>query len=81
MVVLRFSSNEFYFLGLELAGFTPYTIRRKEKKMNLERFKDSFYASPQTAENIFADIQDEDLLARAEFPSPIQFICCWGCFI
>jgi hypothetical protein len=75
MVVLRFSSNEFYFLGLELAGFTPYTIRRNEKKMNLERFKDSFYASPQTVENMFADIQDEDLgESRISKPDPIYLL-------
>jgi hypothetical protein len=43
MVLLRFSSKEFLFLGLELAGFSGYTIRRNEKKMNRERFKDSFY--------------------------------------
>jgi hypothetical protein len=30
-------------LGLELAGFINYTIGRNKKKMNLERFKDSFY--------------------------------------
>jgi hypothetical protein len=59
--VLRFSSKEFLFLGLELAGFSGYTIRRNEKKMNRERFNDSFYASPQTVENIFDDIQDEEL--------------------
>jgi hypothetical protein len=42
MALLRsFSSKEFLFLGLELAGFSGYTIGRNEKKMNLERFKDS----------------------------------------
>jgi hypothetical protein len=61
MVLLQFSSKEFLFLGLELDGFSGYTIRRKEKKMSRERFKDSFYASPLMVENIFNDIQDEDL--------------------
>ncbi len=61
MVLLRFSSKEFLFLGLELAGFSGYTIRRNEKKMSGERFKDSFYPSPQTVENIFDNIQDADL--------------------
>jgi hypothetical protein len=44
MILLCFSSNKFLFLGLELAGFTDYPIQRSKKKMNLERFKDSFYA-------------------------------------
>jgi len=53
MVLFRFTSKEFLYFGLDLAGFSSYTIRRNEKKMNLERFKDTFYASPQTSENIF----------------------------
>jgi hypothetical protein len=61
MVLLRITSEERLFLGLDLTSFSSYTIRRNEKKMNLDRFKDSFYASPQTSENIFVDIQDEDL--------------------
>ncbi len=68
MVLLRFSSKEFLFLGLELAGFTGYT-------MNLPRFKDIFYASPQTAENIFVNIQDEDLgESRISKPDPIYLL-------
>jgi hypothetical protein len=75
MVLLRFSSKEFLFLGLELAGFSSYTIRRNEKKMNRERFKDSFYASPQTVENIFDDIQDEDLgESRISKPNPLYLL-------
>ncbi len=76
MALLHFSSKEFLFLGLELAGFSNYTIQCNEKKMNLERFKDSFYASPQTAENIFTDIQDEDLgESRIVKPNPILRAC------
>ena len=75
MVLLRFSNQEFLFLGLELAGFTSYTIQRNGKKMNRERFKDSFYASPQTAENIFTDIQDEDLgESRISKPDPMYLL-------
>ena len=75
MFRLRFSSKEFLFLGLELAGFSGYSIRCNEKKMNRERFKDSFYASPQTSENIFVDIQDEDLgESRISKPNPIYLL-------
>jgi hypothetical protein len=75
MALLSFSTKDFLFLGLELAGFSAYTIGRNEKKMNLERFKDSFYASPQTVENIFADIQDEDLgESRISKPKPIYLL-------
>jgi hypothetical protein len=75
VLLVRFSTKEFLFLGLELAGFSGYTIRRNEKKMNLERFKDSFYASPQTAEDIFADIQGEDLGEnRVAKPNPIYLL-------
>ena len=62
-------------MGLELAGFSNYTIQRNEKKRNLERFKDSFYASHQTAEHIFSDIQDEDLgESRIVKPNPIYLL-------
>jgi hypothetical protein len=76
MVLLRFSNKEFLFLGLELAGFPAYTIGRNKKKMNRERFKDSFYARPhQTVENIFDDIQDEDLgESRISKPDPIYLL-------
>ena len=75
MVLLRFTSKDFLFLGLDLAGFSSYTIQRNATKMNLERFKDSFYASPQTSKNIFVDIQDEDLgESRISKPNPIYLL-------
>jgi hypothetical protein len=75
MVLLRISSKEFLFLGLELAGFSGYTIRRNEKKMSRERFKDSFCASPRMVENIFDDIQDEDLgESRISKPNPLYLL-------
>jgi hypothetical protein len=75
MVLLRFSSKEFVFFRLELAGFSGCTIRHNKKKMNRERFKDSFYASPQIVENIFDDIQDEDLgESRISKPNPLYLL-------
>ncbi len=75
MVLSRLTSKEFLFLGLDLAGFSNHTIRRNEKRMNLERFKDSFHTSPQTSEDIFADIQDEDLgESRISKPDPIYLL-------
>ena len=75
MVLLRFTSKEFLFFGLDLAGFSSYAIQCNEKKKNLERFKDIFYASPQTSEDIFADIQDEGLgESRVSKPDPIYLL-------
>jgi hypothetical protein len=73
MVLLCFSRKDFLFLGLELADFTGDTIRYKENKMILGRFKDSFYPSPWTAD-FFPLTSKMKTLRRAEFPSPIQFI-------
>ena len=58
---IRFTSKEFNQLGLELSGFSPKTIGRNARCMNLERFKDFFYASPKTVESLFEDIQHQDL--------------------
>jgi hypothetical protein len=61
MVLLTFSRDDFLFLGLELVGFSTYTISRNGKDVNLRRFSDFFYASPDTIADLFRDIQDADL--------------------
>lgn len=68
---IRFTSKEFNQLGLELAGFSPEMIGRNARRMNLEQFKDFFYASPKTVESLFQDIQHPDLgAARIAKPNP-----------
>ena len=52
----RYSDTSFLTLGLSLIGFSQKTIARTCRKTNIERFKDSFYASPKTCEQIFDDI-------------------------
>jgi hypothetical protein len=56
MVLLRFSRRDFLFLGLELAGFSAHAISRNGKALNLQRFRDSFYAGPDT---IRRDVSDQ----------------------
>ena len=57
MVLLEFSAADFLGLGLELAEFDEWWQHRKNDKTNLAGFRASFYASPKTWANIFADLQ------------------------
>jgi methylphosphotriester-DNA--protein-cysteine methyltransferase len=77
MVLLRlFSSKKLLFLGLELAGFTGYAIQRNEKKMNCERLKDSFYASPHMVEMLFnkkAEMTKKQMARKCRYSSCIIY--------
>jgi hypothetical protein len=62
MVALRFSKEEFIHLGLRMASnWSEQTIENFSYKINKERLKDFYYASPRTLREICRDIQHEDL--------------------
>jgi hypothetical protein len=71
MVLLNFTSDNFFFLGLKFAGFSVSTVERTGKGTSTERFKDKYYACPRTVEQILAHIQDPGLgEAQIENPKP-----------
>jgi hypothetical protein len=78
MVLVCFSRQEFALLGLKLAGFNVQTNECTCDSTNHERFKDKFYASPKTVNNIFHYIQSPDLgdaqIANPRLSVPLYFL-------
>jgi DDE superfamily endonuclease len=52
------SNAEILILGLALCGFSNKRVERTHELMCLERFKDSYYACPQTVRDVYRDIQN-----------------------
>jgi hypothetical protein len=76
MVALRCSKEEFVHLGLRMASnWSEQTIENSSYKINKERMKDFYYASPRTLREIYRDIQHEDLGdCQIKEPSPREFL-------
>ena len=58
MVLLHFKSKEFLPLGLKLSGYSVGTIKRNGPSINEDRFKNKYYACPDTVEQLLDEIQD-----------------------
>lgn len=65
MVKYHFDADQFYALGLRLAHFEP-NLKLKESP---NRFKNKYYACPETIAGIFEAIQDETL-GKKYIPRP-----------
>ena len=71
MVLLRFTKEEFLYLGLYLAGFTELQINNTNDKTNNERFVSWYFANPTMCSKIFEDLQTTNIeAAKLEDPTP-----------
>ena len=74
MALLSFSKDDFLIMGLELKVIAP-RIDRNKRETNVVGFQDFYYATPKACEELFRDIQDEDLGdATIKRPNPEYLI-------
>lgn len=71
-----YPSDRFFHLGLEMAGFSHAMIENTCLNTNLERFSSFFFASPETCEHVYRDIQDESIegCIGLKDPKPERFL-------
>jgi hypothetical protein len=76
MAIIRFSSEEFFELGVRFSGrWSEETLEKTCNATKEERLTDHLYASSKTITEIYRDIQSPDL---GEFqikkPDPVDFL-------
>ena len=57
-------------LGLQLCGFSYRAIEKNCYATNLSRFKDYYYATPETCSKVYEDIQSIECKAKVSKPDP-----------
>ena len=60
-MILSFPPQEFQTLGLQIAGYSPETIKKTSETTNQKRLKDFCYAGPQTMSDLYVGIQDASI--------------------
>jgi DDE superfamily endonuclease len=70
MAFAPLSNVEFLVLGLKMCGFSSKRIESTCDLTSIERFQDSFYACPQTVQDLFRDIQNPALAGSKTISRP-----------
>jgi hypothetical protein len=74
-MTIRLTPAEFACLGLSLAGFNEYRQKSSNTATNLERFRGSYGASPETCAAVFEDLQTTNIAdAHMTKPNPRDFL-------
>lgn len=73
---LLFTASDFLHLGLQYHGWSDQKIKRNSLIAKMKNFRDRFYVSPQTCENIFNDLLSTEIEeARTKKPVPDEILC------
>lgn len=70
LVYAGLSNIEFLGMGLNISGFSSKRIDSTRELTSIERFKDSYYACPQTVNDLFRDIQNPALVGNKHIANP-----------